>query len=180
MTRWSWDRNAHIVQFEMGGMAWFSSVLPRVLDGDRGILDAEDVRANVHQNVPYHTRARTGLVCVEHTHNYGGGSIYPIETLAAIREAADACGVQVHMDGARLFNAAVAQGVPAARLAAHANSVMYKCFSKGLSAPVGSVLCGTRALVEEARRVRRAVGGGISTGCSRRPPSWRWRRWWSA
>lgn len=153
------ERNAHIVAFEMGGMAWFSGVLPRVLDSQRGILDPDDVRANIHTNVPYY-RARTGLVSVEDTHNYGGGTIYPLETLAAIRRAAADAGVPVHMDGARIFNAAVAQGIPAAEIARHADSVMY-CFSKGLSAPVGSVLCGSRELVEKARRVRRVVGGGM-------------------
>lgn len=152
-------RSAHIVQFEMGGMAWFSGVMPRVLDGARGILDPDDVAANAHQNVPYY-RARTGLISVENTHNYGGGSIYPQGTLAGIRQVADAGGVPVHMDGARVFNAAVAQGIPVREITRYADSVMY-CFSKGLSAPVGSVLCGTRAFVEEARRVRRVVGGGM-------------------
>jgi threonine aldolase len=153
------DRYAHIVSFEMGAMAWISGCMPLVLDGARGILDPEQVRAVARADVPYY-RARTGLIAVEDSHNYGGGSVYPLETLAAIREVADAAGVPVHMDGARLFNAAVSQGVPAARIAAHADSVMF-AFSKGLSAPVGSVLCGPRAFIEEARRVRRVVGGGM-------------------
>lgn len=153
------QRNAHIVQFEMGGMAWFSGVLPQTLEGRRGILDPDEVGASIHHNVPYY-RARTGLVCVENSHNYGGGSVYPRETLAGIYAAAREKGVPVHMDGARLFNAAVAQGVPAAEIAQHADSVMY-CFSKGLSAPVGSALCGTREFVEQARRARRVVGGGM-------------------
>jgi threonine aldolase len=153
------ERNAHIVQFEMGGMAWFSGVLPKVLDGAGGILDPEAVRAGIHQNVPYY-RARTGLVSVENTHNYGGGTIYPVETLAAVYEAAHSQGVPVHMDGARIFNAAVASGMPAAAITRYADSVMF-CFSKGLSAPAGSVLCGTREFVERARRVRRVVGGGM-------------------
>jgi threonine aldolase len=153
------ERHAHILHFEMGGMAWFSGVLPQPLETARGILDPERVAGSIHHNVPYY-RARTGLVCVENTHNYGGGSIYPLETLAVIYEAARERGVPVHMDGARIFNAAVAQGVPASRIAAHADSVMY-CFSKGLSAPVGSVLCGTREFIDRARRVRRVVGGGM-------------------
>lgn len=153
------ERNAHIVQFEMGGMAWFSGLMPRALDGDRGILDPDIVRQAIAVDVPYY-RARTTLISVEDTHNYGGGSLYPLETLASIRQAADAAGIPVHMDGARLFNAAVAQGVPAARIAAHAHSVMF-CFSKGLSAPVGSALCGSREFIERARRARRVVGGGM-------------------
>ncbi len=153
------ERYCHIVQYEMGGMAWFSNVMPRVLDGDRGLLDPAEVRANLFRDVPYY-KARTGLVCVEDTHNAGGGVVYPLETLAAIRDAARGAGVPVHMDGARLFNAAVAQGVPAREIAAHADSVMV-AFSKGLSAPVGSALCGSRDFVEEARRLRRVVGGGM-------------------
>ena len=153
------ERNAHIVQFEMGGIAWFSGVLPRVLDGESGILDPDAVRAGIHTHVPYY-RARTALVAVENTHNYGGGSVYPLETLAGIRQAADDRGVPVHMDGARLFNAAVAQGVPAREIARYADTLMFS-FSKGLSAPVGSILCGSRAFIEQARRVRRVVGGGM-------------------
>ncbi|MFN3652052.1 MAG: threonine aldolase family protein [Armatimonadota bacterium] len=153
------ERSGHLVQFEMGGMAWFSGCLPRVLDGRRGLLDPAEVRANVFSQVPYY-RARTGVVCVENTHNCGGGSVYPLATLAEIHAIAREHGVPVHMDGARLFNAAAAQGVSAAEIARHADSVMF-CLSKGLSAPVGSMLCGTRELVEQARRLRRVVGGGM-------------------
>lgn len=153
------ERSSHIVQFEMGGIAWFSSAMHKTLDGPRGILDPAEVKASIHTRVPYY-QARTALVCIENTHNFGGGSIYPLATLRAVREAADHHGVPVHMDGARLFNAAVAQGVPPATIAAQADSVMF-CFSKGLSAPVGSILCGTRAFIEQARRMRRVVGGGM-------------------
>ncbi len=153
------ERNAHIIAFEMGGMAWFSGVLPRVLDSRRGLLDPDDVRANIHTNVPYY-RARTGLVCVEDTHNYGGGTVYPLESLAGIYAAAQEAGVPVHLDGARIFNAAVAQGVPAREIARYADSVQF-CFSKGLSAPVGSMLCGSREFIERAKRARRVVGGGM-------------------
>lgn len=153
------ERYAHIVQFEMGGLSWFSGTMPQTLEAPRGILDPAAVAANIRHNVPYY-RARTGLVCVENTHNYGGGSIYPQESLAAIYRTASERGVPVHMDGARIFNAAVAQGLPAPAIARYADSVMF-CFSKGLSAPVGSVLCGTREFVEQARRVRRVVGGGM-------------------
>jgi threonine aldolase len=153
------ERNAHIVQFEMGGMAWFSGVLPQVLEGERGILDPREVARSIHHQVPYY-RARTGLVCVENTHNHGGGSVYPQAALAEIYAAAHQRETPVHMDGARIFNAAVAQGIPAAEIAQYADSVMF-CFSKGLSAPVGSALCGTREFIERARRARRVVGGGM-------------------
>lgn len=153
------ERNAHILQFEMGGLAAFSGAVPLVLDTERGILDPEAVRAGLRTEVPYY-QMRTALVCVEDTHNFGGGSVYPLETLARIREVTAPKSVPVHMDGARLFNAAVAQGVSAAEIARHADSVMVS-YSKGLSAPVGSALCGSRALVEEARRLRRVIGGGM-------------------
>jgi threonine aldolase len=153
------ERNAHIVQFEMGGMAWFSGVLPQVLEGRRGILDPKEVARSIRHEVPYY-RARTGLVCVENTHNFGGGSLYPQAALAEIYAAAHQRGTPVHMDGARLFNAAVAQGLSAAEIAQYADSVMF-CFSKGLSAPVGSALCGSREFIERARRARRVVGGGM-------------------
>lgn len=153
------ERQAHIVQFEMGGMAWFSGVLPQTLEGHRGILDPREVTQSIHHDVPYY-RARTGLVCVENTHNNGGGSIYPQKVLADIYAAAHQRNTPVHMDGARLFNAAVALGLPAAEIAQYADSVMFS-FSKGLSAPVGSALCGTREFIERVRRTRRVVGGGM-------------------
>jgi threonine aldolase len=153
------QREAHILQFEMGGLCSFSGVVPRTVEGVRGILSADEVAANLHTNVPYY-RMRTTLVCVENTHNHGGGSIYPLEALAAIRRVTAEQGVPVHMDGARIFNAAVALGVPAAQIARHADTVMF-CFSKGLSAPVGSALCGPPEVIERARRVRRVVGGGM-------------------
>jgi threonine aldolase len=153
------EANAHIVQFEMGGLAWFSGALPQPLATVDGVMSPEDVRAAVRHDVAYYQQ-RTALICVENTHNSGGGTVYPLETLAAIRGISAELGVPVHMDGARIFNAAVAQGVPAAEIAQFADSVMF-CFSKGLSAPVGSILCGNREFVEHARRVRRAVGGGM-------------------
>jgi threonine aldolase len=153
------DRSCHIVQYEMGGMAWFSSVMPRVIDGTRGIMDPAAVRSAVFTSGPYYG-PRTGLICVENTHNAGGGSIYPDATLAAIRAIAEEARLPLHMDGARIFHAAVAQGHTAAHVARHADTVMF-CFSKGLSAPVGSALCGSKEFIAKARRLRRVVGGGM-------------------
>lgn len=153
------QQEAHILRFEMGGLCFISGVTPRALPGLRGILQPDEVAANLNTDVPYY-RMRTTLVCVEDTHNYGSGSVYPLETLAAIRQAADAHRVPIHMDGARVFHAAVAQGVPVSRITQYVDSVMF-CFSKGLSAPVGSILCGSREFIEKARRFRRVVGGGM-------------------
>lgn len=153
------ERSSHVLLFEMGGMAWFSGVLPVALAGRRGLLDPEEVAANVRTDVPYY-RARTGVVCLENTHNAAGGTCYPLDILSAIGDVARAQGVPVHLDGARLFNAAVASGRPPAEVCAPVDSVMV-AFSKGLSAPAGSVLCGSSDFVERARRVRRVVGGGM-------------------
>jgi threonine aldolase len=153
------EQGCHILNFELGGACWFSGTVPRAVAAPRGLLTPDLVRANLRVGGPYYS-LRTGLICVENTHNAGGGSVYPLEWLAGIRALAREYGLPVHMDGARLFHAALAQGTAAAELAAHADSVMF-CFSKGLSAPVGSALCGSRAFIEQARRVRRVVGGGM-------------------
>jgi threonine aldolase len=153
------ERRAHVVEFEMGGMAWFSGVMPRVLDGRHHLLDPEEVRGALRVQVPYYV-ARSGLVCVENTSNFGGGRVYAQEALAGIYRVAAEAGVPVHLDGARIFNAAVVQGIAAREIARHADTVMFS-FSKGLSAPVGSALCGPAAFIEEARRVRRVLGGGM-------------------
>lgn len=153
------ERSCHILLYELGGMAWLSGVMPRGLDGDRGILSADQIAANTHRDVP-HYRARTGVICLENSHNFAGGTTYPQAELDAIGEVGRRSGVPVHLDGARIFNAAVAQAVSPKRICAPVDSVMF-CFSKGLSAPVGSILCGTDAFIEKARRIRRAVGGGL-------------------
>lgn len=153
------QEQGHILQFEMGHLAWFSGLTPRTMAGRRGLVTPEEVAAGLHVDVPYY-RQRTGLLAVENSHTAGGGSIYPVEQLHAVCRAARERGVPVHLDGARIFNAAVALGVPARELCREADSVMF-CFSKGLSAPVGSVVCGRREFIEEARRVRRVVGGGM-------------------
>jgi len=102
----------------------------------------------------------TRLLCVEQTHNRASGAVVPLEILDRLGSVAAQHGIRIHMDGARLFNAAVALGVPASRVAAHANSLTF-CLSKGLSAPVGSIVCGDRAFVDEARRKRKIYGGGM-------------------
>ncbi|MBI4390775.1 MAG: low specificity L-threonine aldolase, partial [candidate division NC10 bacterium] len=102
----------------------------------------------------------TTLICLENTHNRGGGSVYPLATLQAIAARARARGIPVHLDGARIFNAAVASGVPASAIAACADSVMF-CLTKGLAAPVGSLLCGPAEFIARARRFRRMVGGAM-------------------
>lgn len=151
--------DSHIACFEMSGVAWFSGVLPRTVGGARGLLEPDTLRERVQYRPPYY-RARTACLSVENSHNAGGGAVYPVERLRSIRALADEFELPVHMDGARLFNAVAALGVEASSIAAFADSVMF-CLSKGLSCPVGSLLCGSRAFIERARRVRRVVGGGM-------------------
>jgi len=151
------DDQSHIFNYELAAMAVFSAVQPRTLKGNRGILDPEAVRRAIR--TPNITSPRTALVTVESSHNFGGGTVYPLGTLREIRRIAADSGVAVHLDGARIFNASLATGTPVRELAAQADSVMF-CLSKGLGAPVGSMVAGTRTFIQRARRARKMLGGG--------------------
>ena len=126
--------------------------------GQRGIFTGFDVKAALRPaNVHY---PPTRLVCLENTHNRGGGSIWPIKAIADVSAVAKDRGLKMHLDGARLWNAAVASGVPERKYASYFDSVSV-CFSKGLGAPVGSALAGSKACIERARRFRKQFGGGM-------------------
>jgi threonine aldolase len=123
-----------------------------------GILDANQIEkeireANVHM-------PPTRLICLENTHNRGGGKVYPIEKIQAIHKLANQRGLKMHLDGARLFNASVASGVSPSDYAKYFDSVMF-CFSKGLGAPVGSIVVGSKVFIERAHRFRKMLGGGM-------------------
>ncbi len=152
------DSEAHILHYEGGALATIAGTMPRALPTDSGCISGAQLEAALRPpNVHY---PPTRLVCLENTHNrHGGVVISPAQThdLAA---TAHAHGILVHLDGARLFNAAVALGVPAATLAAPADSVAF-CISKALSAPVGSLLCGGSDFIDRARRFRKMLGGGM-------------------
>lgn len=152
------EAEAHIYFFEAGGIACLSGAQPRPVVGDRGIMTADMIKS-VIRGIDVHV-PDTGLICVENTHNRAGGTCYPLETLAGIRALADEHAIPVHMDGARIFNAAVAQGVPVKEIARYADTVQF-CLSKGLGAPVGSLLVGPQAFIDQARRFRKMVGGGL-------------------
>jgi threonine aldolase len=152
------DARSHTVRLEMGGMAALSGRFPKVLDSPLGLLDPAAVEAAVAPRQGY--RSRTGLLMVENTHNLAGGTVYERPHLEALLAVARRHGLPAHLDGARIFNAAVATGMSAAAVAAGFDSVMF-CLSKGLGAPVGSLLCGKRDFVSEARRVRKLFGGGM-------------------
>jgi threonine aldolase len=156
------EERGHIYNYEMAAMSAVSGALARpVKSGDgSGVLTWEEVKGAVHANdAPYYV-ARTGLVALENSHNLAGGAVMSRERTEEICDGAHSLGIGVHLDGARIFNAAEALGERVAALARPADSVMF-CLSKGLGAPVGSVLVGTCGFVEEARRWRKLLGGGM-------------------
>ena len=152
------EERAHIVNHEMGMMAAFSGVLPRTIQAEDGILSWALIAPQLRGRSDH--RARTGLVELENTSNLAGGSVYPQAVAEEICDRAHAAGLPVHLDGARIFNAAVALGCSPAELTRKFDSVMF-CLSKGLGAPVGSMLVGSKEFIEEARLVRKMLGGGM-------------------
>jgi threonine aldolase len=153
------DRRCHIIRAESGGAGMFSGVMVDSLDGDRGIFTPEQVEAAIPRvRSVYHPHPT--LLCIENTHNYGGGSVWPIQQLRDVAAVARRFGLAVHMDGARLFNAAVACGVPVAEIAAVADSIWVD-LSKGLGCPVGAVLAGSKSFIEKALRYKHAFGGAM-------------------
>ena len=154
------ESTAHIFLYEGGGFAALSGVSLRQVEGARGILDPEAVRRAVRPPGGLSHFPVSKLVCVENTANRGGGTVYPVDVLHALGSVAREEGLRLHLDGARLFNAAVACGRPVAELAEPFDSVSV-CLSKGLGAPVGSLLVGTSAFVARAHRFRKMFGGGM-------------------
>jgi threonine aldolase len=152
------DALSHIFRFEMGAMAALSGLMPRTLASPRGLLDPAAVEAVIDRDPTFH--AHTGLISVENTHNIAGGVVYDRPHLEQLLDVAKRNNLPIHLDGARIFNASVALGIPAAALVQGFDSVMF-CLSKGLGAPVGSMLCGPRDFIREARRVRKMFGGGM-------------------
>ncbi len=152
------ETGSHIISYEVAAPAAISGLLTHPIDGDRGILSPEQIARQVREpniHVP-----RTRIVALENTHNRAGGTIYPIETIAAINAVARRHGLWMHLDGARLWNAHVATGVALDRYASYFDSVSV-CLSKGLGAPVGSLLSGGKSFIEKARRTRKMFGGGM-------------------
>jgi threonine aldolase len=150
--------DAHIFRYEAGAPALLSGVQVRPLPGEGGIVSPETLRSAVRpENVHF---PRPKLLCLENTHNVAGGKVFPLENFASVAAEARGLGIKVHLDGARLFNAAVADGLPAREWCEHADTVSV-CSSKGLGAPVGSLLAGDDETIREARRARKAFGGGM-------------------
>lgn len=152
------EATCHIYNYEAGGPAVLSGVTCRTIEGEYGILDQSQLEDKVRPDNEHLVRTR--LVCLENTHNRGGGRIFPLEKVQAISRWARSNGLCMHLDGARLWNAIVATGTPAAEWARHFDSVSV-CFSKGLGAPIGSALVGTADFVSRGRRIRKLFGGGM-------------------
>jgi threonine aldolase len=152
------DEMSHIYQYEVGGYAFHSGIAVNLLRGENGILHADLIEAAIKPAQDW--LPRSALVVLENTCNKGGGSIYPLSTIQDIRARCQQRGLALHLDGARLFNALVETGDAPAAIGALFDTISI-CMSKGLGAPVGSVLLGSKALIAEARRVRKAMGGGM-------------------
>ncbi|MFC7214686.1 threonine aldolase family protein [Saliphagus sp. GCM10025334] len=152
------DRESHVVKWELGGMAQHAAVQVRMVDGERGVPSADQVEAGYVAEDLH--RPGTGLLCLENTHNARGGLAIEPARIAEAASAARERDVAVHLDGARVFNAATALDIDVTDVTRHVDSVMF-CLSKGLGAPVGSMLAGDADFVERARRTRKLFGGGM-------------------
>jgi threonine aldolase len=155
------ETTCHVYTWEAGGPAVLSGVMCRTIEGDYGVLDVTQLEDKIRPANDHYVQTR--LVSLENTHNRGGGRVYPLEKIQAIGEWAHANELLMHLDGARLWNAVVASGIPAAVWAAPFDSVSV-CFSKGLGAPVGSALAGSKEFIAKAKRVRKLFGGGTRQG----------------
>lgn len=152
------DKTAHIYYYETAGFAFHSGVSVKLIEGDRGRITAEQVAENIQPNFDW--LPKTSLVCLENTTNKGGGACYELECIQSILQLCLEKSLLLHMDGARIFNAIVAKGYSPAEIGSQLDSIAV-CFSKGLGAPVGSVLIGNAAFIRKARRIRKVFGGGM-------------------
>jgi threonine aldolase len=152
------ESEAHIYYYEVGGMAALGGVIPRLIQGNRGVITPEALSGVLRgENIHFPTPS---LLCIENSHNRAGGTIWTPEQVKAVAEVARERGLHVHLDGARIFNAAIAQNCKVSELVAPVDSVMF-CLSKGLGAPVGSILAGSAEFINRARKYRKMLGGGM-------------------
>lgn len=152
------DARGHLIDWELSMIAWFSGCIVRPVATPDGILHWDAIRKHLRAFGPHN--APTSCIEIENTHNMGGGTVYPLDVLDDVCAKAQEAGLKVHLDGARIFNAAEAGGVPVARIARDVDSVMF-CLSKALGAPVGSMLAGTAKDIDRARLYRKRLGGGM-------------------
>ena len=152
------EAEAHMYYYEAGAFSAFGGLIPRLVKGERGVLTPKHIEPNLRPpNIHF---PPTSLICIENTHNRAGGTIWTPPQTKAVFDLAHERGLKVHMDGARIFNAAVAQNIDVRELTQFVDSMMF-CLSKGLSAPIGSIAVGDRQFIENARRYRKMLGGGM-------------------
>ena len=153
------EETSHIYNAEGGGLSVVAGAIPRPVKGSFGVLDPDDVAAAIRAACDV-ALAPTRLVCLENTHNASGGAVIPLQNMAAIHDLAQRAGIPVHLDGARLFNAAAYLDVPVVDVCKHADSVWF-ALCKGLGAPIGAILAGDKQFMRRARRAARMLGGGM-------------------
>ncbi|MEA2498208.1 MAG: threonine aldolase, partial [Actinomycetota bacterium] len=152
------EAGAHFLHYEGGSVAAHLGLMMRPLPGKNGVISADQVSVAIREGSEHFPR--TAVVAIENTHNSAGGRVFPLDEARAVSKVARERGVGVHLDGARIFNAEAATGTPAAEWAACADTITF-CFSKGLGAPVGSMVCGTEDVIGESHRLRKRLGGGM-------------------
>ena len=152
------ESRCHILNYELSMMAWFAGCVARPIPAEDGILSWDQIRHEIRAVSPHF--APTGLIEIENTHNMAGGTVYPLAAIREICAGAHERGLKVHMDGARVFNAAEHLGVPVSEIAAGVDTISF-CLSKALGAPAGSMIVGTRANMDQARLYRKRLGGGM-------------------
>ncbi len=151
-------KNSHIIHYELSSLSALAGAMPVAVDGARGILTPEELQKHLRPDIYY--MPRVNLIEIENSHNKEGGTCYKLNELKAVSDFARKNNLKIHMDGARLFNASVATGIPVKKMCSYADTVTF-CLSKGLGAPVGSMLCGSEKFIAEARRIRKMLGGGM-------------------
>ncbi len=152
------QKNSHILHYELSSVAALAGVMPIAVEGKKGILTPAELGKHLRPDIYYMSRVK--MIEIENSHNKEGGTCYQLPELKAVSEFAKKYKLKVHMDGARMFNASAATGVPIRKMCSFADTVTF-CLSKGLGAPVGSLLCGSEKFIAEARRVRKMLGGGM-------------------
>lgn len=152
------ESEAHIYYYEVGSIGSVAGLTPRFVKGEDGIITCKDVESALREEDIHYPN--TGLICLESPHNRGGGTVMPLETMDEIYKLAKERKLKVHLDGSRIFNAAHFLQVDVSEITSKVDSLMF-CLSKGLSAPVGSMLCGTNEFIEKSRKIRKLVGGGM-------------------
>lgn len=152
------EERCHIYNIELGNLSVISRVLPRPVSSKRGEMAPEDVEKAIRKRGL--TSNGTSLICLENTHNFWSGAVVSVDNFKEIRKIAQRHNLRIHLDGARIFNASIARKIPVSEWTSLVDSVMF-CLSKGLSAPIGSIIAGSKEFIEEARRFRKLLGGGM-------------------